>query len=670
MLAVIKKLFIILGLLAIANSSWAIWVVLDSKTDKDLNAIYLTTPTLGFAVGKSGTLDVTVDGVTWETRSVDGTTVDLYDVMFPETLEGYVVGNTNEVFVSSDGGNTFTRTTFAGIPSNAVFRKCSAYLKDRALAAYISPSEGSKVLVSTEAASWSTQDYLTIEVYGVFIGPGTTANNLWVWGKLTAGGDTPYIILKNGSAVYTTSHKINDLFFVDNMYGYAAQDGGYLLKTDSGGTSWTQYASDTTGVSDNLNAVYFITPNFGWAVGDTSTITFTANGGTSWGSYGISTALHIKDMFVKSETQGSFAFVRAFIAGTGGKILKLYSPIIDQVTPEAKPLGWFGEIKITGEGFLPGANVLITPEGVSLVTVSYESTNIVKATVWVGENTTTGTRDVIVTNPDATAVKKAGGFTIITSQPSVEFSEPWIDNNLYYPPSLEAPYVPRRSVSDRGQISYEVTSANGLSMATLKPMIMVTYEGGAVYYDVAPSAVRIMPSGNIALIDFTLPTSLPVGKVVHMKLYAEDNAGNVGIKDLLLMVTKPDVTTITGPTTILPTQNVFDLTRDPYMTCVLYLDPGEGVTQFTLFMYMGFSKVYQATYGPDTAATGVKAYSKRQVRTAAGEIKDEYRIRIQSSDIPLESGLIGMGICSIRAVAEGQTTPFATGHVTIYTFDP
>jgi photosystem II stability/assembly factor-like uncharacterized protein len=61
--------------------------------------------------------------------------------------------------------------------------------------------------------------------------------------------------------------------------GWAVGDGGTILHTSDGGTTWTAQTSGTTNL---LSLVEFTDANTGWAVGVGGTILHTSNGGTTW----------------------------------------------------------------------------------------------------------------------------------------------------------------------------------------------------------------------------------------------------------------------------------------------------------------------------------------------------------------------------------------------------
>lgn len=75
--------------------------------------------------------------------------------------------------------------------------------------------------------------------------------------------------------------RLNDVYFVDNMNGWAVGDNGVILNTSDGGQNWT---SQTSGTTERLNAIFFIDVNYGWSAGGSlnHALLRTINGGVTW----------------------------------------------------------------------------------------------------------------------------------------------------------------------------------------------------------------------------------------------------------------------------------------------------------------------------------------------------------------------------------------------------
>lgn len=81
-----------------------------------------------------------------------------------------------------------------------------------------------------------------------------------------------------------TGQKLNDIFFVDQLEGWACGNDGTILHTTNGGVLWTLQSSGTT---VNLNSIFFTDSENGWVGGNASSIVpvnvlRTTDGGTNW----------------------------------------------------------------------------------------------------------------------------------------------------------------------------------------------------------------------------------------------------------------------------------------------------------------------------------------------------------------------------------------------------
>jgi photosystem II stability/assembly factor-like uncharacterized protein len=106
--------------------------------------------------------------------------------------------------------------------------------------------------------------------------------------------DTGFIVGENGTILKTNdggSHWTNQysggsltlrsVSFPDRDTGYAADVHGTIIKTTNGGKNWTIiYAT----ASNPLNSIYFPNPDTGFAVGLHGRILKTTNGGSIWKS--------------------------------------------------------------------------------------------------------------------------------------------------------------------------------------------------------------------------------------------------------------------------------------------------------------------------------------------------------------------------------------------------
>ena len=99
---------------------------------------------------------------------------------------------------------------------------------------------------------------------------------------------------QNGWVKYYTGYNfgVNDIYFVNNMTGWAT-GGEFIIKTTNGGQNWIRQADTNTIPQDfDFKRVFFYDSNTGWVTGGGDTpfpfcienrlLFKTTNGGTSW----------------------------------------------------------------------------------------------------------------------------------------------------------------------------------------------------------------------------------------------------------------------------------------------------------------------------------------------------------------------------------------------------
>jgi photosystem II stability/assembly factor-like uncharacterized protein len=162
---------------------------------------------------------------------------DLFAVSFADANTGTVVGDSDTILHTTDGGTTWTSQT-----------------------------------------SGSTNPLL-----GVSVSDANTESAVGDSGTIlhTTNGGKTWIRQSSG-----TMNTLRGVTFGDFNTGTVIGDSGTILRTTNGGTLWMSQPSGTTYC---LNAVSFIDANTGTAVGDSGTILRTTNGGSTWTSQSIVT---------------------------------------------------------------------------------------------------------------------------------------------------------------------------------------------------------------------------------------------------------------------------------------------------------------------------------------------------------------------------------------------
>lgn len=249
------------------------WTLQTSNTVEDLNGVWFTTSSHGWAVGATGTVRRTVNGgATWQVVNTGVAIEDLHDVVFANPDTGFAVGATGVILRTVDGGATWTRRN----PTAFTLRSVSlASARD----VWAVGDNGAIVGTHDAGATWFT------------VTPAVTAQTLnavwrrseskaWAAGLLgvaprtAAGPDSTEWVLGNAGA----SEQLHGVCFPSDLIGYVVgTDGvGAVLRTDDGGLTWE---AQTPNTQFRLNDVFFIDPIRGWAVGNNGAIVHTANGG-------------------------------------------------------------------------------------------------------------------------------------------------------------------------------------------------------------------------------------------------------------------------------------------------------------------------------------------------------------------------------------------------------
>ncbi len=103
-----------------------------------------------------------------------------------------------------------------------------------------------------------------------------------------------------------------DIEFSSSTAGWIVGNSGIIMKTTTGGKTWTKRSS---GTSEALRAIFFVDPMNGTVVGSNGTILRTTNGGDTWLPGISNTQYNLYDVFFVDQNIG-------LITGAGGIILK------------------------------------------------------------------------------------------------------------------------------------------------------------------------------------------------------------------------------------------------------------------------------------------------------------------------------------------------------------
>ena len=517
--------------------------------------------------------------------------MNIYDIAVPTTIEGYVVGPTGEVFISTDEVYNkapnlvaFNPRNYTGILATAEFRSVSVYKNDQAIAVFRGTADGSALLHFTGPIADITitptlVEYTTLEVFGIELGPDDAADatiNDYLWGRLSNGNS---VIIKHnsgGDSYFTSSERpttrIRKVFFVDNVRGYAVGDSGafYKLTNSAAGIN---IENVSIAIGTKLNSCFFFKDPatayyFGWLVGEAGQSYFVVDNGTSVAISSYSsggTFPDINDVYAIKE--GNELLVHAYIAANGGKIYKLASPVFTQITPETRSQGWIGTVEVDGSGFLDVAQFVFrmpgtteTDPGITVIPSTDSTDTKLKATVMISTEANAGTREVAVINGDGTIATM--DFHVVAQTGSLE-----IGPAIYFQAGTDwrRLYTSPECTVDSGiNASFEARSSNPvLNKDNLIAKVIASYNdllGNPKYLfsDLPPSGFT-QDSANKVHIVGPIPSGLPTGKEIDLTFYVEDSStGDVSQETVKVVAefASPEVNTGDKPdTTVRFTRN-------------------------------------------------------------------------------------------------------------------
>ena len=245
------------------GQNWdTIWNTVYNDTTISLRSIQFLNDITGWGVGdimvdsisQTAILKTNDSGTTWEINPdlvFNFPACGFPDIYFSDFDNGWIVGGcqTGQVILhTADGGNTWeTQYNNSSISFNSVY--------------FIDNETG-------WAAGGSSSAY-----------PGSPSIV-----RTTNGGDTWQL----ATIPYYPTCSLSGIHFSDMDNGWAVGGIGLILKTDDGGINWSPQSEGTTDIP--LNDICFVDSLYGWATGSVynrATLLHTQNGGSSWVEQGL-----------------------------------------------------------------------------------------------------------------------------------------------------------------------------------------------------------------------------------------------------------------------------------------------------------------------------------------------------------------------------------------------
>jgi photosystem II stability/assembly factor-like uncharacterized protein len=231
------------------------------------------------------TLSLSVLAQSWNIQH--SSAQSLYDIHFVNSQEGWVVGNNNVIFHTTNGGTTWeaqtASTLTAGSYIGAVFTPYGQNNTVYAAGAwnvFVKSTDGGANWANMTPADpinglwFEDMDFATVDK-GIAVGRGLGLIPSVIH-KTDDGGASWQDLSQN--IPNTVTGRINSVDIEGNSNYYFCGDNGVILHTTDGGTTITQIPSGTT---ENLNAIEIVM-NEGWCVGDNGTILKSSDAGATW----------------------------------------------------------------------------------------------------------------------------------------------------------------------------------------------------------------------------------------------------------------------------------------------------------------------------------------------------------------------------------------------------
>ncbi len=390
-----------------SNGSWSSHQLNGNPSNAEISNVAAAGTNISVVGDKNpyGNAYSTDSGENWLSSTADNDIGDMYGVSFTDSNNAWACGmDTNDKYMitkSVNGGQSWLAPVYTGIVGSLNEIDMIA----GTTTGYAVGSDGI-VLKSTNGNSWSTR-------------PSGTNDDL------------------------------NGVSFVDANTGWAVGVSGTIIKTTNGGTDWS---ADQSPSAADLHDVHFVDENNGWAVGGASSLIlkyivspevtslsqtsapvgWTGNltvNGTNFQN-GLNAAVSgagvtINTTTVESPTQLALNLTIAGGASTGERILTITNadtgvttegftvnplPSISSLSPDDRPVGWAGDITVSGTGFQAGLGASLSGAGMTVNSTTFDNSTQITLNVSIESGATTGNRTLTVTNPDTGST--TGTFTI------------------------------------------------------------------------------------------------------------------------------------------------------------------------------------------------------------------------------------------------------------------
>jgi photosystem II stability/assembly factor-like uncharacterized protein len=247
------------GLFATSTDDGETWSPIDASDGEDIEDIYFFNENDGLILIKDAVLLTTDGGISFPL--IAPLSGEFRDLTFSDALHGWAVGKDGAVNYTIDGGQTWNNQN-AGTGQDL---ECIAFA-DNTLGLTVGTNSVAR-LTSNGGSNWSNAGVNGDEDFAAVAFP--DINHAWI-----AGGGGEIFATTNGCASWSPQFPpVEEDFlcmsFIDASTGFIAGDNGTIISTENGGENWTL---NSTTVSERINDIFMLSAEHGFAVGDNGTV--------------------------------------------------------------------------------------------------------------------------------------------------------------------------------------------------------------------------------------------------------------------------------------------------------------------------------------------------------------------------------------------------------------
>jgi photosystem II stability/assembly factor-like uncharacterized protein len=290
------------GVASTTTTAGAAWTVQQptGSTNVILN-LSCASPSECYAAGGDTLFSTHDGGATWSTH-VLATTDQMAGISCPVTNTCFAVGWPGAIYITTDGGSTWTPQAnyLYGSDTTLLGVSCSSTTTCAAVGSH------GTIVTTTDGATWNTEaSGTTTIVWGVSCPTGLNCVATGSGGLTMARSAGAWHIYASG-----TTQNLHSVSCPSTAICFTVGNAGTILRTANGGSNWTPQTSGTTdnlfGISCAQTAACLATGNFGTVLG-----TFSPG---SWSAIGVPTG--------NALIAAAFEDINhAWVAGNGGSIL-------------------------------------------------------------------------------------------------------------------------------------------------------------------------------------------------------------------------------------------------------------------------------------------------------------------------------------------------------------